>query len=180
MDYVSAETVYRPEIGDLQYSPPPPSQQTEPLPQGAAVGSAGNSVAVQFVLRLVCFSHAVCEKEVAGPDRGSLQVTRTRQTIMYLLHTKLSLQFQEIANVFGRDRKTVSHGCRVVEWSRDDPMHDCALSELEEMIDLAISMRPPPSSPEKSPEPSTEPSPTPEALPLAPPQLTLVHSQARP
>ncbi len=172
MVYVSAETVYGPEIGEFQYSPPSPSQHTEPLLQ-AVTGAAANSVAVRFVLRLVCFSHAVCEKEVAGPDRGSLQVTRTRQTIMYLLHTKLSMQFQEIANFFGRDRKTVSHGCRVVEWSRDDPMHDCALSELEEMIDLAISMRPP------ATPPVPEISPTPEALSAATPQLKLVHSEAR-
>ena len=50
---------------------------------------------------------------------------------MYLAHVGFALSFEGIGRVFGRDRTTVSHACRVIEDCRDDLSLDCRLSALE-------------------------------------------------
>lgn len=50
---------------------------------------------------------------------------------MYLAHVDFGLSFGSIGRVFGRDRTTVAHACRVVEDSRDDHWLDVRLSALE-------------------------------------------------
>jgi hypothetical protein len=50
---------------------------------------------------------------------------------MYLLHVDYALSCETIGRMFGRDRTTVSHACRVIEDSRDDIWLDCRLAALE-------------------------------------------------
>ncbi len=98
------------------------------------------SVAARFVVRLVACALQIDEGEMLSGRRGSAEVARARQIAMYLLHTSLSVPYMDVADMFGRDRTTVSHACRTVEDLRDDPMHDDMLSKLDEMVDLARSM----------------------------------------
>ena len=98
------------------------------------------SVAARFVVRLVACTLQTDADEMLSGRRGTAEVARARQVAMYLLHTSLSVPYMDVADMFGRDRTTVSHACRTIEDLRDDPMHDDMLLQLEEMVDLARSM----------------------------------------
>lgn len=98
------------------------------------------SVAARFVVRLVACALQIDEGDMLSGRRGTAEVARARQIAMYLLHTSLSVSYMDVADMFGRDRTTVSHACRTVEDLRDDPMHDDMLLKLDEMVDLARSM----------------------------------------
>ncbi|MCB1463847.1 MAG: hypothetical protein KDJ90_15830 [Nitratireductor sp.] len=97
-------------------------------------------VAARFVVRLVACAMQANEEEMLSPRRGTAEAARARQVVMYLLHTSLSISYADIADMFERDRTTVSHACRTIEDLRDDPMHDDQIASLEEMVDLARSM----------------------------------------
>ena len=66
-----------------------------------------------------------------APTRGARRTALARQVAMYLAHVEFALSFGTISRVFGRDRTTVSHACRVVEDGRDDIWLDCRLEALE-------------------------------------------------
>lgn len=73
--------------------------------------------------------------ELHAPSRGSPRTALARQVAMYLCHVGFSLSFEAIGRLFGRDRTTVAHACRVVEDRRDDIWFDCRIAALE----LALS-----------------------------------------
>ena len=50
---------------------------------------------------------------------------------MYLARVCFGATFSEIGQVFGRDRTTAAHACRLVEERRDDPRLDAMLERLE-------------------------------------------------
>lgn len=50
---------------------------------------------------------------------------------MYLARVCFGATFSEIGRVFGRDRTTAAHACRLVEERRDDPRLDAMLERLE-------------------------------------------------
>ncbi len=50
---------------------------------------------------------------------------------MYLCHVGFSLSFEAIGRLFGRDRTTVAHACRVIEERREDIWFDCRVTTLE-------------------------------------------------
>ena len=66
-----------------------------------------------------------------APTRGPPRVAFARQVAMYLAHTGFALSFEQVSRVFGRDRTTVSHACRIVEDCRDDVWLDWRLAALE-------------------------------------------------
>lgn len=80
------------------------------------------------------------EAEILGGLRGTAEVARARHVAMYLLHTSLSIPYGDVGALFGRDRTTVSHACRIVEDLRDVPAQDDFIIMLEEMVELARSM----------------------------------------
>lgn len=61
-------------------------------------------------------------------------VSLARQTAMYLLHTFYGFSFTVIGAHFSRSRKTVAHGCAVIENLRDDPVMDRVLLTLERAL----------------------------------------------
>ena len=78
------------------------------------------SVAARFVVRLVACALQIDEGDMLSGRRGTAEVARARQIAMYLLHTSLSVSYMDVADMFGRDRTTVSHACRTVEDLRDE------------------------------------------------------------
>lgn len=68
---------------------------------------------------------------LTASTRGAPRAAFARQAAMYLLHVVFALSFETIGRLFGRDRTTVSHACRVVEDHRDDIWFDCRLATLE-------------------------------------------------
>ena len=69
--------------------------------------------------------------DLLGPTRGAPRVAFARQVAMYVAHIGFRLSIRKIGRIFGRDRATVAHACRVVEDSRDDIWLDCRLEVLE-------------------------------------------------
>jgi hypothetical protein len=69
--------------------------------------------------------------DLTAPTRGAPRTAFARQAAMYLLHVVFGLGFGTIGRLFGRDRTTVAHACRVVEDHRDDIWFDCRLATLE-------------------------------------------------
>lgn len=68
---------------------------------------------------------------VLSPTRGAPRAAFARQVAMYLAHVGFALNFETVGRMFGRDRTTVSHACRVVEDERDDAWLDGRLAALE-------------------------------------------------
>jgi chromosomal replication initiation ATPase DnaA len=68
--------------------------------------------------------------------RGSPSEAFARQAAMYLAHIGLGLSQNEIARLFGRDRRTVAHACALVEDRRDAPLLDRSLDLLEGALRL--------------------------------------------
>lgn len=65
------------------------------------------------------------------PSRGRPKVALARQVGMYLAHVACGLSLTEAGQMFGRDRTTVSHACRVVEERRENSDFDRAVQLLE-------------------------------------------------
>ena len=68
---------------------------------------------------------------LSSATRRAPRVALARQVAMYLLHVDFALSFEAVGRMFGRDRTTVSHACRVIEDGRDDIWLDCRLAALE-------------------------------------------------
>lgn len=73
-------------------------------------------------------------------NRGSSEISRARQTAMYLLHTSLSMPYGTVARLFGRDRTTVAHACRTIEDLRDVPASDDEIVKLEGILELLTQL----------------------------------------
>ena len=76
----------------------------------------------------------ICVKDLRGSTRGRAQVALARQVAMYLSHVVLAINNRRIGDLFGRDRSTVTHACKLVEDRRDDPAFD----QWQVFIPLAI------------------------------------------
>lgn len=83
------------------------------------------------VLACVTQDFGLALGELNAPSRGSPRTALARQVAMYLCHVGFSLSFEAIGRVFGRDRTTVAHACRVIEDRRDDIWFDCRIAALE-------------------------------------------------
>jgi chromosomal replication initiation ATPase DnaA len=69
-----------------------------------------------------------------GRTRGCAQVALARQVAMYLARVSLGLTLSQAAGLFGRDRTTAAHACRVIEDRRDDSRFDAMLAAIEEAL----------------------------------------------
>jgi hypothetical protein len=77
---------------------------------------------------------AVAPDDLRAPTRGRCQIALARQTGMYLARVALGMTLLGAGQLFGRDRTTASHACRVVEDLRDDPGLDALLHAMEAFI----------------------------------------------
>lgn len=97
----------------------------------SASSSQGPERVFRHVIGCVARDFGVAAEILAAPTRGAPRVALARQVAMYLLHVDYALSCETIGRMFGRDRTTVSHACRVIEDSRDDVWLDCRLVALE-------------------------------------------------
>lgn len=67
-------------------------------------------------------------------SRSQAHIAAARQLAMYLVNVKLGRTMTEIGVLFGRDRTTVSHACRVIE-DRREGAFDRDIEALEDAID---------------------------------------------
>ena len=81
--------------------------------------------------RLVADAFGLPAGELSGLTRGCAKVALARQTAMYLARVCLGFTLSEAAALYGRDRTTAAHACRVIEDLRDDPHFDARLTAIE-------------------------------------------------
>ena len=85
----------------------------------------------------VALEFGVPELDLNARLKGSAEVCFARQVSMYLLHVIFNINLTRTAQMFSRDRSTVSHACNVVEDSRDDPIFNAKLERLEGFLGQA-------------------------------------------
>lgn len=91
----------------------------------------------KLVMAAVSLEFGILGVEIHSPTKGSSRASFARQICMYLTHIVFEINFSRVGRVFGRDRSTVSHACRVVEEYRDDPLIDEKLDKLEDFLTAA-------------------------------------------
>ncbi len=96
----------------------------------------------RLVMAAVTLEFGIPEAVLYSPTKGSSRASFARQIGMYLTHIVYEINLSRVARVFGRDRSTVSHACRVVEEYRDDPIIDEKLNALESFLTGAPSPAP--------------------------------------
>lgn len=85
----------------------------------------------QLSASLVAYGLGIDYEAIMGDERGGTGAAFARQIAMYMMHVALSISLARVAYAFGRDRSTVSHGCRIVEERREDSDFDAWLHQLE-------------------------------------------------
>lgn len=79
---------------------------------------------------LVAYALGLKVKTVLSQERGNPVHARARHIAMYLAHTACGMSLARVARAFGRDRSTVSHGCRIIEDYREDADFDTWIEQL--------------------------------------------------
>ena len=72
--------------------------------------------------------------DLRAATRGRCQIAFARQTGMYLARVALGMTLFDAGHLFGRDRTTASHACRLIEDLRDDPSLDALLQAMEAYV----------------------------------------------
>lgn len=108
---------------------------------------AGHRVPVHLPLRaqlpvIVADAFDICPRDLIGDTRGCAKVALARQAGMYLARVSLGLTLSEAASLFGRDRTTAAHACRVIEDRRDNPGFDERLGAIEKLLVPATKASP--------------------------------------
>lgn len=96
--------------------------------------SPSASVLCLLAARLAASAIGVPASEISSSRRSSRRVSTARQLGIYLAHTAAGLPLAKVAELFGRDRTTAAHACRLIEDRRDDRGFDAELNELEDLL----------------------------------------------
>lgn len=91
---------------------------------------------VGFIQAVVASAFDVAPQAIREPRRGSAHVAFARQIAVYLVCTRLGVSYSAAGRLFGRDRTTAAHACRLVEERREELELDTILDCLERAIDL--------------------------------------------
>jgi chromosomal replication initiation ATPase DnaA len=94
------------------------------------------------LLAIVADAFDIRPGDLIGDTRGCAKVALARQTGMYLARVCLGLTLSQAASLFGRDRTTAAHACRVIEDRRDDRGFDERLDAIEKLLVPATKVRP--------------------------------------
>lgn len=104
---------------------------------------ANNELALyQGISMIVASAFGTEADAIFAPTRSRARTALARQVAVYLAHVIGSKTYTEIGEVFGRDRTTAAHACRVVEDHRDDPCFDRMLEQLEQAAGAWLSWLP--------------------------------------
>lgn len=80
---------------------------------------------------IVAAAFAVPVQALRSRTRGKARTALARQSAIYLAHVAFGMSCADAGRMFGRDRTTAAHACRVIEDRREDPSLDAMLSALE-------------------------------------------------
>lgn len=101
---------------------------------GQPIGDPEREAARRVIEATVAAAFGLPLQELSAPTRRRANVAFARQVGMYVAHVALGLSLTETGQVFGRDRTTASHACRVVEDRRDDGDVDRMLDAIEAVV----------------------------------------------
>lgn len=88
----------------------------------------------QRLFRAIEAAFEVGPGDLCGATRGRSDVALARQTGMYLARVTLGMTLAGAGLLFGRDRTTAAHACRLVEDMRDDVQFDALLEAIEAFV----------------------------------------------
>lgn len=88
----------------------------------------------RLTLAAVALEFGQPDLSLSPGHKGSKHTVFARQTAMYLLHTVRDLTMTRTAELFSRDRSTVSHALNVIEDSREDPVFNRKLEKVEDFL----------------------------------------------
>lgn len=98
--------------------------------------------AAGLVIDIVSAARGINRRQLLG-RRKSMRVALSRQLAMYLVHTLLGRTYHETAQLFDRDRSTVSHACARIEDKREDrSAFEREVLRLEQQILDALDAEP--------------------------------------
>jgi chromosomal replication initiation ATPase DnaA len=97
--------------------------------------------AMHLVVALVASQYRTEKCNIYMPGRGTRKIRRLRQMAMYLLHTAFSISYNNLAQLFGRDRTTIANACRTIEDLRESRFENNEIARLEEILAIIISQR---------------------------------------
>jgi len=100
-------------------------------PQGVCRTAQHRKAVALSLAALVGGAFGVSLWQLSLRTRGKTNVSDARQIAMYLAHVTCGLSLTDVGELFGRDRTTVAHACRVVEGRRDAFDFDVSLNALE-------------------------------------------------
>lgn len=98
----------------------------------------GHDAQCDTVITLVAQEKRIPIRLLMHKSRCRMGTARARQLAMYLCHVALGRSLQEVGDIFGRDRTTVSYACALMEDMRDDRSFDDAVAALELRIEAAV------------------------------------------
>ncbi|MBN8956092.1 MAG: chromosomal replication initiator DnaA [Rhizobiales bacterium] len=107
-----------------QFCEPAPFRTVRSLPslKDQFAGTIEPAVAAAF---------GVSVDELRARTRRTATVALARQCVMYLAHTTFGWSHTAVGAACGRNRRTVAHGCRLVEERRERPAFDALVARLE-------------------------------------------------
>ncbi|MCX5576816.1 helix-turn-helix domain-containing protein [Kaistia terrae] len=85
----------------------------------------------RMLVSLVGSALSVDRDRLCAAGRGTAEEAYARQIAVYIAHTTLGLSYTEAGRLFGRDRTTVAHACRIIEERRESPRVDQFVDRLE-------------------------------------------------
>ena len=109
---------------------------SQPSPTQSQLKKRKKLLVVKVVSHMVAVAFEIEPRVLFASKRGTARESRARQIAFYLLHTTSSYSLNEIARIFGKDRTTIGHACRLVEDLRDTPAFDERLKDLEKTVCL--------------------------------------------
>lgn len=83
-----------------------------------------------FLVAIICAAYGITRAELTSTSRRKARVAHARQVAMYLAHVAGGVSLTGVGQLFGRDRTTAAHACRLIEDQRDDPALDLVLEVL--------------------------------------------------
>jgi len=98
-------------------------------------------IAATVLEQIVLRAFAVEADTLRGRRRGRARVAFARQVAIYVLHVRLGLSLTRAARLFGRDRTTAAHACRVVEDRRDAARIDAVVATVEAAVEQWMTAR---------------------------------------
>lgn len=89
---------------------------------------------VDLVVATVCLEFGLTETDMKNPKQQDRHLRFARQVAMYLANVLYEMNHSLLGERFDKDRSTVSHACKVVEESREDPVFDLKIIKLENFL----------------------------------------------